>query len=66
MLLFLYPSVLTYVLGSQKNHLNDSFEHTQHVFWLEKTTNCLITHYYIEAMIAKLYRSVSNLFKHKL
>ena len=31
-----YPSVLTYVLGTQKNHLIETvlFEYPQHMFWL--------------------------------
>ena len=32
LLIFSYPSVLTYVLGAQKNC---SFEYQQHMFWLK-------------------------------
>ena len=36
LLIFSYPSVLTYILGAQKNRLNetDLFEYPQHMFWL--------------------------------
>ena len=37
MLIFSYPSVLTYVLGAQKNRLiwDGSYEHPKHMFWMK-------------------------------
>ena len=34
LLIFSYPSVLTYVLGAQKNRLTGSFEHSKHMLRL--------------------------------
>ena len=41
--LFTYPSVLTCVLGAQKNR-DGSFEYPQHMFWLRNKKNNFPVH----------------------